>query len=143
MSLRTCTRCGHEGPLEDFAKDKRAKYGRRNTCKPCMNKNTKAWQDVPGNRKNSILKGTYGITLEEYEERLEAQGGCCAICYRSPQEVEKALGVDHNHETNQIRGLLCDKCNFALGHLNDDPDLLIRAASYLMVHELETVGGKV
>lgn len=52
----------------------------------------------------------FQITLEEYEEILEAQGGACACCHRKPKPG-KSLAVDHDHKTGLIRGLLCFMCN--------------------------------
>jgi Recombination endonuclease VII len=50
-----------------------------------------------------------------YPELFEAQGGVCAICGKPPGE--RALHVDHDHETGQVRGLLCYSCNTKLGWL--------------------------
>lgn len=81
------------------------------------------------NRK-SHLKRTYGITLEEYDAMLAAQGGGCWIC-GSPGRDDIALHVDHDHVTGEIRGLLCFTCNNALGDLGDSLERVERAASYL------------
>ncbi|MDQ4090642.1 MAG: endonuclease VII domain-containing protein [Actinomycetota bacterium] len=76
------------------------------------------------------LRRKYGITLEEYEAMVEAQGGGCAICGRVAPSGS-SLHVDHDHDTGRIRGCLCFKCNNALGDLGDSPDTLVRAALYL------------
>jgi hypothetical protein len=78
----------------------------------------------------------YGITQEEYDSRLRAQCGVCAICKQSEKckagnGRTKQLSVDHDHETGDIRGLLCDLCNRALGMMGDDPDRLAAAVEYL------------
>lgn len=62
------------------------------------------------------IKYRYGITREEWETRFEAQNGTCAICDQ-PCSTGHRLVVDHNHETGQVRGLLCKACNFQLGVL--------------------------
>lgn len=77
------------------------------------------------------LKSKYGITIEEYNEMFQDQCGCCAICNIHQSELKETLYVDHNHLTGEIRGLLCSKCNFVLGLMNDDPTLLGRASEYL------------
>jgi hypothetical protein len=69
------------------------------------------------------------ITPTEYARRLQEQGGVCAICKLPPGE--KQLAVDHDHETGEIRGLLCNDCNLGLGFFRDDPDLLRHAGAYL------------
>lgn len=77
------------------------------------------------------LETTYNITAEQYEAIKTAQGGVCAICQRANGRT-KALAVDHNHETGEVRGVLCGPCNRGvLGHLRDSPDAMERAAEYL------------
>ena len=88
------------------------------------------------------LKHRYGITEEDYEKLLVKQKYSCKICGQKPDKCQtqpdkcqtqpdKPLYVDHCHQTKAIRGLLCHKCNIALGHMNDDPEQLERAANYL------------
>ena len=67
---------------------------------------------------------------------LAAQDGVCAICGRPPTEGI-SLHVDHDHESGARRGLLCFRCNNSLGDLEDDSDLLRRAAAYLDAHDPE------
>ena len=75
------------------------------------------------------IKRLYGISVEEYGRLLESQSFVCAICFESPHGRD--LDVDHDHETGQVRGLLCHKCNRALGLLNDNPDRARAAAAYV------------
>jgi len=89
------------------------------------------------NRK-SHLKRKFGITQEQYEEMLAAQDGGCAICGDSP-EVGKALHVDHDHDTGDVRALLCVRCNNGLGQFKEDPILLDRARTYLQTADDEEV----
>lgn len=76
------------------------------------------------------LKRKYGMTLADYEAIFEAQGGVCAIC-GEPRPEERTLHVDHDHETGVIRGLLCFRCNQAIGSLQEDHDIFQAAADYL------------
>jgi hypothetical protein len=81
------------------------------------------------------LKTNYGLTLEQYSEMFLAQNGVCAVCHNPDTGLRrgtvKSLDVDHNHKTNEIRGLLCSACNASLGLLKEDP-LRIRAlAAYI------------
>jgi len=71
----------------------------------------------------------YGITLAEFETMNEAQNGLCAICDKQPNR--EFLDVDHCHETGKVRGLLCNKCNQALGLLGDDLSIVMRVYTYL------------
>lgn len=82
-------------------------------------------------QRNYKLKLTYGISLEEYNQLFTDQEGCCAICRIPQSELRQNLHVDHNHDTNEIRGLLCQNCNFALGLLKDDPALVRAALEYV------------
>lgn len=85
----------------------------------------------PDSKKSQRLK-KYGITLSEYNEMLEKQSGECAICGEDGSVGKWGkLYVDHDHKTGKVRGLLCSKCNFAIGQFNDDYNLLLRAISYL------------
>lgn len=73
----------------------------------------------------------YGITPEQYAARLEEQGNRCAICRTDSPGAGKSWHVDHDHETNRIRGLLCNNCNHGLGKFKDDPARLQAAITYL------------
>jgi hypothetical protein len=60
------------------------------------------------------LKWRYGITPEQWQALYDEQGGLCGIC-RGPQQGKRRIGLDHNHETGLVRGLLCDRCNLMVG----------------------------
>lgn len=88
------------------------------------------WQRAnPERRRATELKHKFGITVEQYNKMLAAQGGTCAICASTPGL--RRLAVDHDHETGIVRGLLCGPCNRALGMFRDDPALLAAAIRYL------------
>jgi hypothetical protein len=76
------------------------------------------------------LRRKFGIGIEDYERMLEAQGDVCAIC-KKPRPEERTLHVDHDHDTGKIRGLLCFRCNNALGDFDEHYDLFVKAADYL------------
>ena len=70
----------------------------------------------------------FGLTFDEYQTKVAAQNGLCAICgCASP----KRLHVDHNHTTEQIRGLLCGRCNRVLGSIEESEPLALALVSYL------------
>jgi hypothetical protein len=76
----------------------------------------------------------YGITVDEIVRMEEEQEGLCAIC-RNPEPIEgRSLCVDHDHDTLQVRSLLCSNCNRGIGFLQDSVLLLERAAEYLKAH---------
>jgi len=80
-------------------------------------------------RRNS-LKRLYNISVEQYDVLFKSQHGVCAICSMPPKNNRK-LFVDHNHITNKVRGLLCDKCNFILGLSNESASILQEGINYL------------
>lgn len=92
----------------------------------------------PDRMKEISLQKKFGITLAEYVAMAVAQGGKCAICDHPETEMRggkvKALAVDHDHETGQIRGLLCVACNTGLGKMKEDRSVLLSAIRYLDKH---------
>lgn len=84
----------------------------------------------PDRRRNAKFMFRYGITLDDYNSMLEAQGGVCAVCKQSGHTKQR-LHVDHNHESGQVRSLLCALCNAALGALKEDLDLIESLAQYV------------
>jgi hypothetical protein len=84
-------------------------------------------------RRKRELPQRYGITVEQYHELLARQDGGCGICGTRAEDNHRgwSLPVDHDHATGAVRGILCDRCNRALGLLADDIDLLRKAIKYL------------
>lgn len=86
--------------------------------------------------KNRWLIKKYGISIGVYTKLVKDQKNLCGIC-GNPETVigrggvPRQLSIDHDHRTNEVRGLLCHSCNLALGHFKDKPFLLLRAARYL------------
>ena len=72
----------------------------------------------------------WDMSESEFQDRLAAQGNKCAIC--SKEIVGRDIHRDHCHSTGEWRGLLCNNCNRGLGHFQDDPELLVAAAFYLV-----------
>jgi len=140
---KVCTGCGRELPVSDFDKRRISPDGlgyRCSECRTAYRLKSREKRKVYARKydaehrtenTNRHLKRTFGITLADYDEMLEAQGGCCAICGTTPWENKQRLGVDHDHETGRIRGLLCKSCNRAIGFLQDSPELCRLAMLYL------------
>lgn len=89
------------------------------------------------NRHNELVR-KYGITLDEYNALSLKQSHLCAICKKpetavdSRLQVKRSLAVDHCHSTKAIRGLLCGKCNKALGLFGDSVEGVKAALAYLI-----------
>ena len=77
----------------------------------------------------------YGISLEQYDEMLKAQQGVCAICATSC-DTGMNLAVDHCHDTNKVRGLLCKNCNTAIGLLKENVENMNKAINYIKFHAI-------
>lgn len=82
-------------------------------------------------RRNSKLLKKYGVTVERYNTLMENQDGKCAICRIYHRECTYDFSVDHDHDTKEVRSLLCTSCNLGLGLFKDSSELLILAAKYL------------
>ena len=88
-------------------------------------------------RRHQMKYLKFGITWEQYVALAESQDHKCAICGNGQHEKIRArfLDIDHNHETGEIRGLLCSMCNRGMGLFRDDPALMERAVAYLRLRE--------
>lgn len=84
---------------------------------------------------NAYYKRNYKITLKDYLILAEKQKFVCAICHKENFAMNKChsgtLVVDHDHNTGEVRGLLCHNCNRALGLLKDNKDNIQNCLSYL------------
>jgi len=119
--FKWCPTCKQAQPHERWDKNRQTKDGLSSECKPC--------RKVRGSRHH--LKKAYGLTPEDVRKMSEFQDGSCAICCEGPAEH-----VDHDHETGEVRDLLCFNCNTMLGKAGDDWRRLQRAQSYLLWHKL-------
>lgn len=137
MDTKTCTKCGRAKPTTNtyWYKDGKRKDGLFPLCKECKIKydqeRYERTKDVAKQRMRTNRLAQFGLTPEQYEEMLEAQSGGCAICGTPEGYAGKRLAVDHDHQTGEVRGLLCDRCNLVLGKMEDNPELLQQAATYL------------
>ncbi|MFE5290330.1 endonuclease VII domain-containing protein [Nocardia sp. NPDC056611] len=134
-SLSTCSRCSRHLPFDQFQKRAERKSGVRSICRDCS---ASEWATRSPEYKTRLQLAKYGISWEQYQQMIADCDNRCAICGNHETELIygelKALAIDHCHTTGQVRGLLCQACNQALGHMEDDPDRLIAAAEYLEKH---------
>ena len=127
--MKKCCRCKKDKPLDEFTK---IPNGYISYCKPCASIISKKWyRDHPEKSREKQLKYCYGITLEQYNKLYIEQNGCCLICGKHQNELKKKLHVDHNHTTGEVRGLLCQKCNFLISQADEDINILLKAIKYL------------
>lgn len=115
-----CKYCDQHKLTSEFSKHKTTKDRLHTGCKDCHNKR---------NRRNRLVR-VYGITEEAYAAMSTQQRGKCAIC-AEPPEPGKRLYVDHNHLTGEVRALLCNNCNVALGLFKEREATLLAAVNYI------------
>jgi hypothetical protein len=135
MDTKQCSSCLQEKSVTDFHWHYKNKGIRRHSCKVCRSEVEKERQRHPEAVKARAayqLKKNYGISQEDYDQKLAYQNYGCAICGKEAKT--RKLSVDHCHTTGKIRDLLCGPCNTGLGQFQDNPELLILAADYLRKH---------
>lgn len=124
-----CTKCNRLLPVSAFGKKACDSELYRSRCKECEQLCRRV-----GYGKRGIEK-TYGITLQQYEQMVQVQNQVCAICKQPESGIRRnkklPFCVDHCHGTGKIRGLLCIRCNLAIGNFDDDVDRLRAAIDYL------------
>lgn len=136
----TCRECVNKRKRE-LRKNPIRNIKERNACKSYYHKNKEYminksniyYNNNKEHYRNVDLIKKYNITLSDYDKMYSFQNGKCSICSENyPSRGFGSLNVDHNHnETGEVRGLLCHKCNKALGLFNDSIELLKIAENYL------------
>lgn len=109
-------------------------------CRECIKESNKRTKKKNGHKRKffQIANKKIKVPISYYDELLKKQNNTCAIC-KKPETViliqtntkPKRLAIDHCHKTNKIRGLLCQKCNTAIGAFNDSIEMLQSAIKYL------------
>jgi len=139
---KECTVCKETKPLDDFYNYKATKDGKSYRCKSCDGVARAKWaEENPERSRRSTrgrnLKCKYNITLEQYEKLFESQGKACACCGATENNTTGSsrenwnFAVDHCHDSQEIRGLLCNNCNRGIGLLGDTAEGLRKALAYL------------
>ena len=132
--MRKCRTCGVEKELEEFYKSGRKgrpPEERHTECKECAKSRVKR-NHCPIRARSNELRRNYGITLEDYDRMLQDQGGACMVCLTTAESQRYGrLHIDHDHETGEVRGLLCHHCNTALGLLNEDVSRMAAMIAYI------------
>lgn len=143
QGLKECADCHVVKTLDEFSRIARnVGLGTSHytaACHPCrLLRNRKYRAENPARVRSMArlahVARTYGLTAEQYNAMYEQQRGCCAICAIHASEMKYALAVDHDHETDRVRGLLCRKCNAAIGFFKEDAATLQSAIDYLSRH---------
>jgi hypothetical protein len=139
---KPCKDCEAVKPLADFSPQRLGFLGRVARCRPCQNVYQNAIKARPDQKakrraldstperiasmRMAWVRRTYGPAGVEIEERRRA-GLPCDVCGRQTP----GMSLDHCHTTKRARGLLCRDCNWALGKVRDDPEVLRALAEYV------------
>lgn len=135
IPFKKCNLCKLIKPIGDYYKCSAVKSGLRGDCKACCNANRVARRkNNKGYERERKLQANYGMSIQDYEEMLEAQDHRCMICRRHKSNFQKGLVVDHCHKIGHVRALLCGPCNKGLGLFRDDPELLKKCIRYLEIY---------
>ena len=115
-----------------YIPDKPCKHGHKNRCVTTHNCIT-CWEDAFKNNKEKLrwqrIERIYGMSKEQFIALLEHQSGRCPIC--SAEVSERKSHIDHCHVTGKVRGILCSRCNQAIGLFNEDENSMMKAVEYL------------
>lgn len=144
--VRRCNRCGLEKSVSDLVPSKKYAGGYMPCCKPCRNE---YWRDrrsknpeVAKRHVAAVLRSKmlhkYGMSSQDYDRMVAAQGGKCALCGTTETGRGtrfRSWNVDHCHKSGVVRGLLCNSCNAGLGHYEKLVDQFghVRLGEYLNV----------
>lgn len=134
---KICQKCQTSKNISEYHLDNSRPDGYSYVCKKCRSIHRGAYYEInkqklrenynPEQERNKRLRLKYGISENEYQEMYSNQNGKCWIC----QGTFDKLNVDHCHNTNVVRGLLCSLCNTSLGGFKDSIQNLERAILYL------------
>lgn len=131
LTLKTCRLCGAEKPRDTGFYLRTESDKPRNECKDCSRARLRSKVETPEQMRANYLRSKFGISVAEYDAMYAVQNGLCALCGTSADQSYHGLHVDHDHATGRIRGLLCQRCNMALGLFKDSVTVLAEAIAYL------------
>lgn len=121
ITKKRCLTCAKVKDLSEFSKNSRTIDGRRDECTPCRNK------------KRSVIRAA------DYDALFVAQNGKCAICGVEAEAYGKRFSIDHDHEDDSVRALLCHYCNTIIGMANEETYILEAAVGYLRHHQTKII----
>ena len=143
METKICSSCKILKPLGSYSYKNKSTQTLRARCRSCESKSYFLYKSKNKRKLNNDWRKAskkyydstptinrtlrpYKLTMEGYNNILAAQKHKCAIC-----NSENGLVIDHNHDNNLVRGLLCNYCNLMLGYAKDNTNTLTSAIKYL------------
>lgn len=131
---KQCSKCHLWLSFSNFSTANSASDKLHWQCKACINRSR---EKNPTRERAKQLRLGYNMTLQQYDQMFAQQGGVCAICKRPETHRHrwsdtgyKALSVDHDHKTGDVRALLCASCNMSFGMMNEDPERIQALLAY-------------
>ena len=118
-----CKLCGGEHTRTSH------QLGRKSRARECPEYKSPNWSGF--DREDAIMRRTYGISMKDFDALVEFQNGNCAVCFKPLEVMNRRANIDHDHDTGEVRGILCTGCNTGIGHLGDNIEGLKRALYYL------------
>ncbi len=141
--MKKCCLCQAVKSYDEFYRMASSSDGRQPRCIACVKERDKGRvrPNTP-ERRDKYLRKTYGISLADWQAKIDAQDGRCVVC-ASELITDLHVGttgkrhtvVDHDHGTGKVRGILCNNCNRFLGLVDDRVEILVSAVAYLLQHE--------
>jgi len=142
-TTKRCFMCERVLSIESFGTDRSRGDGYNAKCRACATLSRKEWESRnPEKSKETSRKSAHKFRLKAagwdpntYENLVTEHGEVCQICSVGPAGPGLHLAIGHDHVTGNIRGLLCNSCNIALGNFGDDPERLASAINYLAPYQ--------
>ena len=125
LGLKYCPRCDS---MKEFAEFSSSKLRNKSDC--LRGYCRKCWSDDTRFRRFRVSKDWYAATLLAQKNRCV----CCGVHFCGLSRNTTPC-IDHDHATGKARGILCPRCNSALGHCGDDINILVKLIEYLKEHK--------
>ena len=114
-------------------------YDKKRYCGERRRKHLEQGRNRTRNENKEQLIKKYGINIDQFNEMLKKQNNVCAICGQPEIRRYKSHGkegicylhIDHNHNTQKVRGLLCSKCNLGISNFLENTEIMLKAIKYL------------
>lgn len=144
ITMKECRSCGEVKNRSEFLEN----YSWCSECRTAYNRANYSYTPDEGHRRKLL---NYGMTVEQYQDMLDTQGGVCLICKKPNRQIDprtgksRRLNVDHDHACcpsgqscgECVRGLLCSACNTTLGLVNESVEHLNALTDYLLSYQAQ------
>lgn len=141
----TCSVCGRIAPREELPPSVEKRQNASGWCRPCRREKLRSYRKHNRHLTSSVarrtrsvrLLGRYGAPETDTQVLIDLQGGVCATGCGATETTAGTFHIDHDHARadaglSSYRGMVCSNCNVGLGYFNDDPELMVKAAEYII-----------